>query len=190
MQRSMRLSLAAVVAGGITTLLFVTRSAADSTSWATRDDLLTVQIQSDRATYDPGDSIKLRVSIRNLSSQTLNVFNGSPWHEIDIVVIDRSGNKIERTGPRDSTTYKGLLGGGAREIAPGQLVTFQWNGQAWSDLGHWGFNLSRSGTYTVRAVPQLSGFLHTSDYTAQPGRFTVGPDSAPNPVTIVIRTRT
>lgn len=151
--------------------------AAAPSPWAERNDILSVRIESNRATYGIADPIKLRITVKNISSRTVEFFDGSPWHEVSITLKDKSGNLVPMSGAADTVTYHTLIGGGAREIKPGQTVTLQWAGQEWSTLDHWGYSLKNAGQYSIRAVPHLVGFVASADHLSQTDRFVTGPNS-------------
>ena len=151
--------------------------AATPSPWTERNDILSVRVESDRATYGLADPIKLRITVKNISPLTVNFFNGSPWREVSIAIMGESGNPVPMTGAADTVTYHNLIGGGAREIKPGQTITLQWAGQEWSTLDHWGYSLKSAGEYSIRAVPHIVGFVATADHVSQTDRFVTGPNS-------------
>jgi hypothetical protein len=147
-----------------------------------------VRVESNRAAYGLSDLIKLRITVKNISLRTVEVFDGSPWREVSIAIEDKSGNLVPMSGAADTVTYHTLIGGGAREIKPGQTVALQWADGEWSTLDHWGYSVKGAGEYTVRAVPHLVGFVATADHLSQTDRFVTGPKSvASSGIRIVLR---
>jgi hypothetical protein len=151
------------------------RSASDS--WTTRNDILSVSLGSDRSSYRVGDDVKIQVRIKNISSQAVEYFNGSPWTEVSLIVKDASGNRVEQTGAANPITYHTLQGSGARDLPAGQSVTLEWRGQSWSNLSNWGYSLMHPGQYTIIAVPHLFGFVATVDHMTESERYVTGAQS-------------
>jgi len=134
-------------------------SADQGQQWVTRNDVVSVVLQLDRANYNVGDPIKLRVGMKNTSGSVIEVFNGSPWVEAAIVVRGADDNVISPSGAPDFVTYHGLQGGGARKILPGQTLTFDWQLSEWADVSHWGYKLDKPGKYSISAIPAANGYI-------------------------------
>jgi hypothetical protein len=172
-------------------LLSITMSTSQSavpTTWAPRGDLLTASIKAERDSYRVTDDVRIQVCIKNISSQPVEFFNGSPWVEVSISIVDGSGKSVARTGEVNSLTYHTLQGSGGRIILPGRTVTLEWDGNPWSNITNWGYLLKSPGNYTVQVEPHMFGFIPTSDKNTQTNRFVaVANNESSSAVNISIR---
>jgi hypothetical protein len=79
--------------------------------------------------------------------------------------MDSAGKDVAPTSSRSVTDYESIHGHVARDVQPGQIMWLSWNLDDWSDISRWGFSL-RPGSYTILAIPIVSGELPNPDTQA------------------------
>jgi hypothetical protein len=131
-----------------------------------RSGIVGVRLAIDRPIYHVGDTIRVRVTLVNRSSQPLDTSFSPPWALTKINVFDAKGRLLEATQP--SAWCGGCI---ARNIAlqlpPRKPVVVEyydrdkhWALEDWADLREWGYDLNRPGQYTLAASPSFSAWGH------------------------------
>lgn len=110
-------------------------------------------IETDRATYQVGDTIRVRVSLRNVSDVPITFVPYSPWYQVVLVVTAGDGRVVEKRWPGG--------GGGpptvtAARLEPGRMEVQLWDGREWLRLGSWGYDLREPGQYAIVGIPQIA----------------------------------
>lgn len=127
-------------------------------------DILLV-IQTDRTTYHVGDPIMLRIGLKNTLSDTAVIVNRSPWQASNLLIWSESGQRVKPVAPKDHNTYSHIVRFG---INPGETVMLDWLGKEWVGLDHWGYSLTRTGTYTIVGMPYLrEPYMEPDDTTVR-----------------------
>jgi hypothetical protein len=125
-----------------------------------RSGTLALEIQMRRSTYRIGDSIDVRLTIRNLSDRVLVSYPGWASYRTTLQVIDSAGGAVAPTllGPL-------MVGGVAplNSLPPGgEEVLMSHRGDAWVNLRDWGYDLSRPGKYSIVGSPTTTRDFATS----------------------------
>lgn len=191
-QRKRVIKVFAAIASLLVSLGHPVKSApafSSTVQWPNEADRISLSISADRATYVLGEPIKVQITIKNISRETLQIFGGSPWHQVLLSIHDSHEALVKPTSFRDPTTFHGLIGGGAAAaLPPGKSVTYGWDGQTFVDIDHWGYIIKAPGTYTIQATPQIVGFVASPDQDAELNRFTAtGPTTVSNVVRLIVR---
>jgi hypothetical protein len=123
-----------------------------------------LRIETDRPTYRVGDSIRVRLTLRNLSDHPVRFENQSATLQARLRVYDAVGQQVE-------PTVRGVVGRGGgpklRLKAGGEATLLYWKSpprQEWLNLQDWGYNLRVPGRYTIVGIPGVFGQELTPDY--------------------------
>jgi hypothetical protein len=109
-------------------------------------------VETDRATYRVGDTIRVRVSLANFSTQPITFSPAPPWALVSLVTA-RGGQTVKV----DHKPWGDPGDGVATTLEAHQTVVWSWNKAEWFPLAAWGYELRESGTYTIHGIPQISG---------------------------------
>jgi len=124
---------------------------------------LVLRIEVGRPTYAAGDSIKLRLSLRNTLPDRVTVPNGRLVDRVSVSVYDSAGNQLTpgpAAGPGFSSGPPTMsLGPWAQVIAKGS------DGRDWIDLREWGYELRSAGRYSIVVTPRRHAGLPLGDMT-------------------------
>jgi hypothetical protein len=123
-----------------------------------------VRIETDAPTYRRGDTIAVRLTLRNTSAHPVEFVTDAPSGYVRLLVFDAKGQPVEPASF------------GGRQLAPistrpirlkaGQELTLKYQGREWLDLKDWGYHLPASGRYTVVGIPMVGGHELKPDYAA------------------------
>lgn len=116
-------------------------------------------IEPERTTYHVGDSIRVRVSLTNVSNDTIAFAPLPPPSQVKLVVT-RNGQVVQR---RWAGGGGGTGGAASTYLTPKQTAVQLWDGRPWLRLDGWGYDLKEPGTYTIVGVPQIGGPEVTAD---------------------------
>ena len=123
-----------------------------------------LRIQTDRPAYRLGDSIRVRLTLRNVSDHPVRFENQSATLQARLQVYDAVGHQVEPTA-------RGVLGrgGGPKSTlnAGGEATLLYWRSpprQEWLNLEDWGYDLRAPGRYTIVGIPRVFGPELTPDY--------------------------
>jgi hypothetical protein len=137
-----------------------------------------LRIQTDRPTYRVGDSIFVRLTLRNVSDHPVRFESASATVQARLRVYDDAGRQVEPTVPG----VVGRGGGPNRTLNAGAEATLlSWKSpplREWLNLQDWGYDLRAPGRYTIVGIPGVVGLELTPDYqTVRSNRaaFTIGP---------------
>ncbi len=144
------------------TIVFITCAVsltAQQPAHATARDLH-LSIQTNRLTYSVGDSILVRLALRNVSSHTIAVPSWSATHMAQLVVYDEDGHRIKTMLPRTEAIGWGrtlMMEAGKEVDVPGQERTGRRDptgkGLVWINLQQWGYDIRSPGQYTIVGMP-------------------------------------
>lgn len=122
-----------------------------------------LRIESEKAIYRVGDSIRVRLTFRNVSDHTIH-YGAAPYDkQARLWVYDDAGRVVE---PNIPSSVRGRIGGPERRLKAGAeftLKSWQRPRKEWLNLRDWGYDLSKPGRYRVVGVPALSGRYLTAD---------------------------
>jgi hypothetical protein len=104
-----------------------------------------LDIETRRSTYRIGDSIDVRLTLRNTSDHPVIVPGASTNTVISLRVLDIHGREVKPTGAPAMGEASGL----ATLEAQQKVVLYSQYGQEWINLGEWGYELARPGSYTI-----------------------------------------
>jgi hypothetical protein len=137
-----------------------------------------LRIETDRPTYRVGDSIFVRLILRNVSDHPVRFERASATVEARLRVDDAAGHQVEPTVPG----VLGRGGGPQRMLNAGAETTLLfWKApplREWLNLRDWGYDLRAPGRYTIVGIPGVVGPELTPDYQtvrSNRGTFTIGP---------------
>lgn len=114
-----------------------------------------VILQTDQSSYHSGDSIRVRLTLRNVSSHSVRFPPISLPGLVRLQVYDADGNRIKPGAP----LYTSGGGGPNWDLDPGEERTLKgWTGHEWLNLRDWwGYGLRAPGQYTIIGIPMLAG---------------------------------
>lgn len=128
---------------------------------------VTLKIEVGQSTYRVGDSINVRVTLRNSTGNPIAYTATGPTALAELRVFDAAGRPVEPTviGPINFTH------GWQQEIeAHGEKALYDNAKHEWMNLRDWGYDLRTPGTYTIVGFPGLSGPRLTPDTTIRSNR--------------------
>lgn len=109
-------------------------------------------VETERATYRAGDTVRVRISLNNLSDVPISFSPYPPWDQVKLL-ITRDGQRIAPT-----LTFGG--GGSASPaytLKPRQSWTLGWLDETWWSLADYGYDVRAPGTYGIQVIPQIFG---------------------------------
>ena len=142
----------AIVLGLVSLMLATIVSAQQPTRHSARD--VRLRIETDQAAYRTGDSIAVRLTLLNSSSQDLKIFPTGHTGLAKLVVYDASGHKVE---PTVSPARLFWSSGPPRILKPQAEMTVRGQKGEWLKLRDWGYDLRSSGKYTIVGIPLVGG---------------------------------
>ncbi len=134
-----------------------------------------LRIETDRRTYRFGDSIAVRVSLRNMSPTPVRFVTDPPVLQARLRVYDAGGARLEPAFP---PVMQDIVSRRPMTLGAGQTIVLQWMGAEWLHLRDWGYDLRTPGRYTIVGLPGVVGPELTPDYeTVRSNRatFTITP---------------
>ena len=136
-----------------------------------------LRIETDRPTYRVGDSITVRLTLRNVSLHGIRFIGYPPTMLARLRVYDATGREVKPTSPRDLRLARGSTHPVTLEA--GKELTLKWQGvDEWGNLRAWGYDLRAPGSYAIVGAPGVVGPDLTPDYeTVRSNRaeFTITP---------------
>jgi hypothetical protein len=137
-----------------------------------------LRIETDRPTYRVGDSLLVRLTLRNVSNHPVRFERASATVEARLRVYDAAGHQVEPTVPG----VVGWGGGPQRTLNAGAEATLLfWKApplREWLNLRDWGYDLRAPGRYTIVGIPDVGGVELTPDHQTERSNraaFTIGP---------------
>jgi hypothetical protein len=119
---------------------------------------ISVQLSSDRSTYKAGEDVKLRITIRNISSTTIPLLYMRGANDVTIEVKDTQGQVLKPNTQPLGTFFQGSLTQG--DFEPGsewvETKELQVPGE-WMSARVWGYAFTTPGRYTITARRDLRG---------------------------------
>jgi hypothetical protein len=109
-------------------------------------------IETPRPAYHVGDTIRVRISLTNVSNDTIGFYPAPPWAQV-LLVLKRNGEVVQAT-----TRPWGIAGSSlSARLSPHETVVWGWDQKfEWNPLAAWGYHLREPGTYTIVGIPQVS----------------------------------
>jgi len=109
---------------------------------------VSLSIEVSRSTYRPGDSINLRLTLRNTSERPIPFLVVPAPALADLCVSDAAGQRVE-----PELAEAGALALSAGLLKPGAELTLRSaKGEEWVNLRDWGYELRTSGTYIIQGM--------------------------------------
>jgi hypothetical protein len=131
---------------------------------------LVLRLEVGQPAYDAGDTVRVRLSLRNTLSDTVKVRNGVLVDLIQLFVYDSAGQLLT-PGSRNIPFFSGPP---TWVLAPWAETSFKGSeGRVWSNLRDWGYELRLAGQYTIVAAPRLSIGHAPSEVLAKPAKVAV-----------------
>ncbi len=127
-----------------------------------RAGIFVVRLESDKAVYQLGEPIRLRVTIRNNTPKRYAVMWMQVWGLCGLTILNSEGQSLSSTGNRG-----GFVSGGADVVvfSPGETIVAGFPDpqrrnalSEWANLKYWGYDLNRPGEYTITALPTLGAW--------------------------------
>ncbi len=137
---------------------------------------VSVRIETDRSAYRIGDSITVRLTLRNVSSHPVRFVDDPPKMLARLRVSDADRQEVEATYLSGAQRASGSTH--RIELTPGEELTLRWLGREWLNLRDWGYDLRVPGRYAIVGIPGVAGLEMTPDYeTVRSNRaeFTITP---------------
>jgi hypothetical protein len=133
----------------ITALMLASGLDAQSrTFYSARD--VNVRVETDRPTYGVGDSIRVRLTLRNGSAKPVRIPSVSPMSLIRLRVYDAAGNQVKLATSKSPA----IDGGSDWPLGAGSDVILKdWHGHYWLNLRDWGYDLREPGRYSIVGIP-------------------------------------
>ncbi len=118
-------------------------------------------IETDRPTYHVGDSIAVRLTLRNVSSAPVRFVSDPPVVQARLRMYDADGSQV---GPAFSHVVQDVVSRAPVTLEAGGAMTLRWMRQEWLNLRDWGYDLRVPGRYTIVGLPGVVGPELTPDY--------------------------
>ncbi len=118
------------------------------------------RIETDRSTYRVGDSIRVRIVLRNVSNHEVKFSGGMATSLVRLQVTNEEGKQVVPTVQGRPGTIGAIstLGAGS-EL---KLTSFP-GSQEWMNLRDWGYQLGTPGRYVILCMPRVGGPALASD---------------------------
>jgi hypothetical protein len=129
--------------------------------------VLVLRLESSQLVYASGDSIKVRLTLRNTLAEEIRLHSSPLMGRAQIVVYDSTSSEL----PRGYALYpwRTFSGPATRTLGPWREITFKGaDGRYWTDLIDWGYDIRVPGRYTIVAVPHVTGEPPASVDTTNP----------------------
>jgi hypothetical protein len=136
-------------------LLFLQVTKAQCQTFSASDTAaLTLRLETNRPSYHAGDSIKLRLIVRNALPDRIEVPYPILMDLISLHVFDAGGHQV----PQGAVAHPIFISGPVRwYMGPWDSVAVKGpKGQAWIDLRDWGYQIEAPGRYTIVGVPPFA----------------------------------
>jgi hypothetical protein len=133
-------------------LVVCPRAGVGQTSAESDSSTLVLRIELNQSAYVPGDSIKVRLTVRNTLPDTVRVRNAPLVSQILLSVYNSAGQRLT-PGSQTGGVFSGPP---TRLLTPWAQASFMGSaGSQWIDIRDWGYNLHEPGRYTIAAMPRL-----------------------------------
>ena len=133
---------------------------------------LVLRLESSGDTYAIGDSIRLRLTLRNTLAEAMTLRNGPLMGLVRLYVYDAAGTQLEQG--ISAWPYQFFSGPRTRSLGPWQQTTFKAaDGGQWISLRDLGYNIRASGRYAIVGIPQPGLVQNVPAETMNPARITV-----------------
>lgn len=119
-----------------------------------------LRIETDRPAYHVGDSIALRLTLRNVSAAAVRFVSDPPAVQARLQVYDAEGRLVQPAFPRPLQRSSGR----PFTLKAGESVTLRWQNRDWLNLRDWGYDLRTPGQYTIAGLPGVVGPELAPDY--------------------------
>jgi hypothetical protein len=128
----------------------------------TLNDLFAIRLQTDKQRYALGEPIKVRISIHNNTANSYSVRLVPPWGVCKLSIMSDK-EVIRQTKPTygyriETIAVADYLPGSTHVAKFGDPNDPQKSAE-WASLVRWGYDLTKSGTYTIIAIPEIRGFV-------------------------------
>lgn len=136
-----------------------------------------LRIETDRSAYRVGDSITVRLTLRNDSPSKIEFVGRPPNMLARLRVYDAAGQQVK---PISSPDLRQSAGSTRRiTLDAGKELTLKWGGLTeWGNLRAWGYDFRTPGRYAIVGAPGVVGPNLTADHeTVRSNRaeFTITP---------------
>jgi hypothetical protein len=111
-----------------------------------------LRIETSRAAYHVGDTVKVRLAYSNRASAPIRFHRYPPWGSARLVLSDEAGHVV--VPPHEPAGFY-LIGSHSEDLPGGETRVRQWDKREWFDLQLWGYRLLPPGRYTLRGAPML-----------------------------------
>jgi hypothetical protein len=104
-----------------------------------------LSIETRKTTFIVGDSIDVRVTMRNGADHAVQFASTSTYLAAPLRIVDGEGRDVKL-----SMTFDPTSGGALKVLQPGQAMTFLSHaGSEWINLRDWGYDLKEPGSYAI-----------------------------------------
>jgi hypothetical protein len=119
-----------------------------------------VHIELDRGTYRKGDPVRVRLTLQNMTSDSITFLEDTPRGYVDLRLVEaeRGSLKANEKLVRQAIGLDGPRGAGKAYLKGGERRTLTWKGSEWIDLQDWGLKLDTPGQYRLVGRPRLVDF--------------------------------
>jgi len=158
----------------ITALLALASAASAQDSGPLLARQVYVRIETDRPLYSIGDTIRLRLTLRNTSRDTVRTSLRNHTALVRLQVYDGDGHPLKETLP----LVPGEGGGPGMRLSPGTEVTIgRFRDAEWFDLGDWGYHPQLPGEYVLIGCALIDRPTRAPGSTerSNQARFTISP---------------
>jgi hypothetical protein len=131
-----------------------------------------VRIGADKATYRPGEPIKVRLTLRNVSAEAVRFGVDVPREYVNLRVTDSDGRELvkdKKLFRQLSTSSKGR----ERTLKGGGELVLKWEDNEWMSLQDWGYRISKPGRYTITGAPYVHGDKLALDKSTRSNEVTI-----------------
>jgi hypothetical protein len=115
-----------------------------------------VRIEADKATYEVGEPIKVRLTLRNVSSEAIAFRSSVPRLYVSLHVTDE-GNRALDVDQRLINQFPSGHWGRESYLKGGEERVLKWEDSEWMNLQDWGYRISNPGRYTITGTPYVWG---------------------------------
>lgn len=130
-----------------------------------------LRIETDRPTSHIGDSIAVRLTLRNVSPSPVRFVTDPPVVQARLRVYNAEGRQVEPAFSRVLQRYPSTR---PVTLEAGAAATLNWLGREWLNLRDWGYDLRSPGRYTIVGLPGVVGPELAPDYeTVRSNRATI-----------------
>lgn len=112
-----------------------------------------LRIETNRQTYRVGDSITVRLTLLNASSDTVRFLAGIPVRQARLRLCDAKGVEVK---PVLNPASQDIVSRSILNLKPSGEMTMSWGGRAWLNLRDWGYDLRAPGRYTIVGIPAVA----------------------------------